>query len=199
MCSSATVCTNCSAVNNFVMDASGDCVCDTAANFVFSSPLSTCICTAGRYLTSNGTCDPIPLCPANNSGCITCASSVCTLCDTASGFVSSSPYCLCDVGLYFDGAGCLTCNATEPACVECLSDVLCIQCVANFTLIEGQCSCLPQFYQFDTDTCLECTVGCLQCTGPAACSLCDANASFLLVGGMCQCEIGKFVDVATYG
>lgn len=121
LCSSATVCTNCSAVNNFVMDANGDCVCDTSAYFVFASPISTCVCTAGRYLTSNATCDTIPLCPANNSGCLTCASNVCTLCDSASGFVSSSPYCLCQTGLYFDGVGCLTCNATEPACVECLS------------------------------------------------------------------------------
>lgn len=77
--------------------------------------------------------------------------------------------------------------------------MLCIQCVNNFTLVQGQCTCLPQYYQFDSDTCLECTVGCLQCTGPAACTLCDANASFLLIGGMCECEVGKFVDVATFG
>lgn len=115
---------------------------------------SVCICTAGLFLSSNGTCEPIPLCPANNSGCITCVSSVCTLCDANQGFISMTPYCICDSGLYYDGMTCQFCNASQPACLECITDTLCIECTQNFTLFEGQCICNPQFYQFDTDTCL---------------------------------------------
>jgi len=106
LCSSATVCTNCSTATNFIMDASGNCVCDSSAYFVFNTAAQICVCTAGRYLTSNGTCDTIPLCPANNSGCITCVASVCSLCDAMAGFVSDSPYCICSLGMYFDGMTC---------------------------------------------------------------------------------------------
>lgn len=134
LCSSATICTNCSSANNFIMDINGDCVCDAAADFVFYAPVSICVCTAGKYLSPNGTCDPIPLCPANNSGCITCVSNVCTLCDLDAGFISSSPYCICSPGLYYDGMDCQMCNTSQPACAECITDLLCTSCLQNFTL-----------------------------------------------------------------
>ena len=59
------------------------------------------------------------------------------MCDAANGFVLSAPYCLCEEGRFFDGADCLLCNQTLGACEACLSENLCLQCVENFTLIEG--------------------------------------------------------------
>lgn len=153
LCSSATVCTSCSTATNFVMDISGNCVCDAAMNFTMS-PSQICICVAGMFLNASGACEPIPLCPANNSGCLTCVSNSCTLCDAANGFISNTPYCACTTGLYYTGVGCDICNATMPPCLDCVSSTLCVQCVTNFTLSQGQCVCNPQFYQFDTDTCL---------------------------------------------
>lgn len=58
---------------------------------------------------------------------------------------------------------------------------------------------MPQFYLFDSDTCLECTVGCLSCSNESSCILCDTANDFVLVNGYCQCKKGKFVDVALYG
>lgn len=92
-CSSASVCTNCSEANNFIMDINGDCVCDSAGNFVLLG--SVCVCDTGYFLASNGTCQSIPLCPDPYSGCITCVSSVCQVCDTANFFTLDSPYCVC--------------------------------------------------------------------------------------------------------
>lgn len=56
LCSSAAVCTNCSSATNFIMDASGNCICDSSLNFMLSPPLSVCICTAGLFLNASGQC-----------------------------------------------------------------------------------------------------------------------------------------------
>lgn len=139
----------------------------------------------------------MPLCPANNSGCLVCgAGNVCQTCDEANGFVSvpGQPYCACEDGSFFDGTDCVLCNLTLDACDLCLSEVLCIECTDNFTLLQGVCVCEPQYYQFDSDTCLSCEVGCLECTGPTSCTTCDVDNSFELVGGVCQCLKGMFLE-----
>ena len=115
LCSSATVCTECSAANNYEMDNNGDCICNNSLNFVQSSTSDVCVCNTGYYL-DNGTCISIPLCPASNSGCLTCSGSVCSTCDTSSNFISDTPYCVCDSNFYFDGNDCIQCNTTQAPC-----------------------------------------------------------------------------------
>lgn len=121
LCSSATVCTACSAATNFISDGGNGCQCDAPNNFVFNAPSSVCVCTAGLYLSPNNTCEPIPRCPANNSGCITCNIDVCQLCDSAAGFLLDSPFCMCQSGMYFDGLTCGYCNTTHLPCAQCIS------------------------------------------------------------------------------
>ena len=84
LCSSATVCTECSSANNYIMDANGDCVCDSTANFILSN--NVCVCNTGYYLNNNATCIPNPTCPANNSGCTNCSASTCSS-GCSSGFI----------------------------------------------------------------------------------------------------------------
>ena len=54
--------------------------------------------------------------------------------------------------------------------------------------------CLPQYYLHDADTCLSCAIGCLDCTGPSACTKCDENGSFVLIGGVCECQVGMYLS-----
>ncbi len=118
-----------------------------------------CICIPGYFQSSNGSCESIPLCPANNSGCLNCSPTPsCLACDTASFFItypSNPALCVCESSYYFDGSGCVPCNATLSAgCLDCASATLCLSCAANFTRFNGDCSCLPEYYQFNASTCL---------------------------------------------
>ena len=79
-------------------------------------------------------------------------------------------------------------------CDLCLSALLCTSCLDNFTLVQGVCQCQPQYYQFDADTCLACVPGCLECTGPTACTLCDVANFFVLDAGICTCQVGMFLE-----
>lgn len=89
-CISNTVCGVCSSVNNYILDTTTNtCVCDSAQLFTQSSIADACVCIQGYYLASNATCQSIPLCPSNGSGCINCSLGPpcsCTLCDTANYF-----------------------------------------------------------------------------------------------------------------
>jgi hypothetical protein len=151
ICASATVCSTCSSASNFIMDNSTQtCVCDNTQHFVLLASASACICDSGFYLTSNGTCDTIPLCPANNSGCANCSltpTCSCLQCDSSNFFQTAtfdSSYCTCMDSYYFDGFSCNLCNATlTNACITCISSTLCLSCKSNFTLFEGSCACLP--------------------------------------------------------
>jgi hypothetical protein len=163
-CASATVCTTCSTSTNFIMDnGTQTCVCDASLLFVLSPSAPVCICQAGYYLNSSNLCDTIPLCPANNSGCLTCnlsPTNSCSLCDASNNFETAtfnSAYCTCMVSTYFDGNTCILCNNTlSNACLSCVSSSVCLSCKTNFTLFYGSCVCLPQYYLSGTDTCLFC-------------------------------------------
>jgi hypothetical protein len=72
LCSSATVCTNCSSAYNFIMDPTGQCVCNANDSFTLYAPAEVCVCFQDMYLSSNGTCEAMPDCPANDSTCLTC-------------------------------------------------------------------------------------------------------------------------------
>ena len=139
ICASATVCSNCSTLTNFIIDNSTQtCLCDASKFFTQSS--QTCICLQGYYLNNN-TCDLIPLCPANNSGCINCSigsPNSCLLCDIANNFEPAAfnlSLCVCKSFYYYNGQSCDLCNLTlTNACVDCISSTLCLSCKSNFTL-----------------------------------------------------------------
>ena len=174
-------------------------MCDTANLFTQDPSSLACICIPGYYLAANGSCESIPLCPANNSGCANCsATPSCLLCDAAAFFTTYLPnpaLCVCQPGYYFDGVGCLPCTGSLSAgCLDCVSATLCVTCAANFTLFNGNCSCLPAYYQFNASTCLQCATGCLLCTGATACQVCDTAKNFTLVAGVCQCNAGMFLN-----
>ena len=88
-CDSNTICTECSAPNNYILNNSTlTCECNAAGLFVQHPSADACICQIGYFISSNNTCEPMPLCPANGSGCVTCnigPPNSCALCD-ASGF-----------------------------------------------------------------------------------------------------------------
>ena len=188
----------------------GNCVCDQVNNFTLAPQAQICMCVEGLYLSPNGVCEEIPLCPESGSGCAVCSNSTdpldpnntlyqCDSCIADEHFFLSSPHCLCEETFYFDGDSCKSCTDESPACVNCVSGSVCLECNMNFTLVEGKCECMPQFYLHSSDTCLACTVGCLSCTNESSCILCDTENDFELVGGYCHCKKGQFVDVATYG
>lgn len=134
LCASATLCTTCSVANNYIMDnATQTCICDSFNNFVELPSALTCVCKPGYYLSGNGSCDLVPLCPANYSGCLNCSitpTTSCLQCDVANYFevAAFSPlYCTCTNGTYFTGFACDFCNSTlTNACISCASQLLCI-------------------------------------------------------------------------
>jgi len=89
-CISNTICGVCSNANNYVLDNSTNtCFCNSSELFTQSPTAAACICIPGYYLASNGTCEYIPLCPNNGSGCLSCvigSPCACSLCDTANNF-----------------------------------------------------------------------------------------------------------------
>ncbi len=201
ICASATVCTNCSTLTNYIMDNSTQtCLCDSSKFFIELASAQTCICSSGYFLNNN-TCDLIPLCPANNSGCASCtlgSPNSCSACDASNNFQAASfnpSYCVCADGYFYNGLSCDLCNATlTNACLTCISSTLCLSCKSNFTLYQGTCSCLPQYYLFNSDTCLLCEVGCLRCTSGSSCLICDTTNNFTLVSSVCQCNSGLFLN-----
>lgn len=86
-------------------------------------------------------------------------------------------------------------DALSGACLECASSDLCLSCDSNFTLQNGDCVCLPSFYQFDANTCLPCATGCLRCTTSPTCLVCDTANNFTKVAGVCECLPGMFLNV----
>ena len=163
--------------------------------------MPACVCMAGYYLAADNTCQTVPLCPASNSGCSTCDPGppcFCTLCDSASHFIddpSDASLCICDTGYFFDGTLCLACSSSlSPSCVSCASQSLCLGCQANFTLANGVCSCVSQYYRFNASTCLQCSTGCLICTNASTCQVCDTASNFVSTPNGCSCLDGMFLS-----
>lgn len=98
-------------------------------------------------------------------------------------------------GYFFTGSTCDSCSTTlTNACLSCVSASLCLSCKSNFTLFEGQCSCLPQYYLNTTDTCYLCETGCLRCTSSSSCLTCDVANNFTLVSSVCTCNTGMYLN-----
>lgn len=154
----------------------------------------------GYYLSPNNTCQTIPVCPANNSGCLTCNIAVpaCTLCDAANQFISDTnnpALCTCRAGYFYDGNTCTACSLTlNDACLSCASQNLCLSCQTNFTLTNGNCVCQSQYYSYNMSTCLMCEVGCLMCTSATMCQVCDTANNFTTVNNLCECLTGMYLS-----
>lgn len=96
-------------------------------------------------------------------------------------------------GYFFTGTICDSCSVNlTNACLSCISASVCLSCKSNFTLFEGRCSCLPQYYLDTPDTCYLCAIGCLRCTSASSCLTCDTANNFTLVSSVCQCTIGMY-------
>lgn len=177
------------------------CICDSSKLFELSTSAPVCVCQAGYYLNSSNLCDTIPLCPASNSGCLSCSfvpTNSCSACDSANNFETYSfntALCTCKSQYYFDGNTCNSCNTTlSDACLSCASSTICLQCKSNFTLFYGACVCLPQYYLSGSDTCLLCQTGCLRCSDGSSCTICDTASNFSLVSSSCQCNSGLYLN-----
>ena len=155
----------------------------------------------GYFISPNNTCELIPACPANNSGCLICSSGVCSQCDTANNFVtdSSNPsLCSCSAGYFYDGMMCMSCaTSLSEGCTSCASESLCLGCLTNFTLFNGDCQCLPTYYLDNATTCLSCQIGCLRCTDGSSCTICDTDNNFTLSATICVCNQGMFLNGTT--
>lgn len=199
-CLSATVCQECSAVNNYVINAAQLCECDASLLFLQHASVPACVCNPGYYISPNNTCEPMPLCPASNSGCSVCigSPSTCSVCDTANHFETDpilTALCLCSEGYYFDSLDCIQCSMNlSLACVSCASSTLCLSCPVNFTLTNGDCQCEVQYYLENATTCLPCAVGCLRCASGVTCKICDEGSNFTLSASVCECVRGMFLN-----
>lgn len=103
------------------------------------SGVTCCDTKFGSFPDGNGGCT-LPTNPASSCdspGCLSCPiSSVCDICDVASGFYVSGHVCCDTVDGYFpDGsAGCTHCDAIITGCSHCIVDVIhggiteCIAC-----------------------------------------------------------------------
>ena len=124
---------------------------------------------------------------------------MCSQCDTANNFVTDSnnaALCSCMNGYFFDGMVCLSCDTSlSGGCTSCASETLCFSCLTNFTLSNGDCQCLPQYYLANATTCLQCMIGCLRCSDGASCDICDKDNNFTLASsGECLCNTGMYLN-----
>jgi proprotein convertase subtilisin/kexin type 5 len=97
--------------------------CSSGNYFELKVGENVCSCQAGYYL-SGEMCVKCPV------GCTECSSAtVCTLCDTASGFGISGSSCVCDAMHFAVGHVCVECSTLIVGCSECSSATLCTKCV----------------------------------------------------------------------
>ncbi len=85
-CSDEFICTLCSAPLKYIMDPNtgNTCKCDDTALFMPSPTTQACICMPSYFLSSLGTCEPMPTCPdmfPNKGGCTNCFTDPNTLID----------------------------------------------------------------------------------------------------------------------
>lgn len=193
-CSSATVCTKCDTIMNYLLD------------------VSSCIAAPGYYL--DATFLPVP-CP--QIGCAECSDAVnCIFCSEPMNYIMDTMTgntCKCDDLEFFQPAttiqACICmptyylsanstcedmpkCPSTAGGCLNCgtaPANTICLQCdTAKHFIYDPTnvyCVCDSGFY-FDGSTCSPCTTNdaaCSQCAGPSLCLGCVAN--FTLVSGIC--------------
>ena len=188
-CSSATVCTGCSGI---LVMIGGVCICDPTQNLFYSSGtcvicssaitncatclatglLTTCTACISGFYPSSTTCVPC------NTYCLTCTSTLCTLC-SSSTFIVAGQSCVCNnTGqMFFDNttSTCLTCSAFIADCQTCDNTTGTLTCLL----------CDPGFY-FDGTACVACVSLCVNCTTGTNCFACQTT--FITDGSTCFCD-----------
>lgn len=150
---------------------------------------SVCSCMASYFDNSTA------LCVSCHSSCLSCESELtdgCLSCNASLKRTLNVSTCLCMEG-YYENTTCLPCSGNCLTCsfVPANTTYVCSSCNStnNRTLdpTNTSCICLPAYYSV-TFNCLPCDLGCLNCTGPSLCSLCNTTAHFTLISGQCQCS-----------
>lgn len=127
-----------------------------------------------------------------SSNCLLCTgSSSCTKC--ASGYYLLNGTCrtVCPSGYYIDSNRCLQC--VYP-CLVCSSRTACSSCQSPSVLQNGICintNCTGGYYDYSTNTCVNCTVNhCAYCSN-TTCSYCASGYySIYLSGTLTYCAQG---------
>ena len=97
--------------------------------------------------------------------------------------------CSCKAGNYSVSNACHQCSNSLPGCIQCSSATQCTSCNTdlNFTLSNGQCSCIQGlYYDLSLTSCRTCSEQFPQCQtcNKDTCLTCQAN--YLLEGTGCK-------------
>ncbi len=150
--------TQCLSCQSGSLLVSSTCQLDTSCNA--TSSCSYCGQGLNFYLFPNGSgavCLPCP----SIANCIQCSSSNTFKCS------------ICRDAYYVnEDSGCSNCSVN---CTSCISDTVCLGCIAGFTLLDG----------FSQGQCLQCRIPCATCQGSTTyCTSCIAG--FTKQSWMCQ-------------
>ncbi|KAL4494134.1 hypothetical protein ABPG72_016090 [Tetrahymena utriculariae] len=127
-------------------------------------------CSQGYYL-SNSAC--LPCLP----DCISCTvGTQCTVC--TGGRTLNANQCVCASKQYWNGSQCVACSNTSCNTCSPSDSTICLSCLSNTYLYNGQCQsyCPSQYFKNTTTlTCDQCVTNCQQCTNNTSCSQCLPN------------------------
>jgi hypothetical protein len=189
--------------------------CLTCKSQAILSEQGTCLCDAGYFPQSDGTCPP---CDGN---CKTCMydpdniNSKCTSCKTGSPPSNNLQYypsklsitdsfCTCEIGWFSDPNNnyvCMPCSQGLRGCKSTSSTVA--TCPSGSLYQNGQCVCPSRYYlSTSLSTCvlrsgLQCSSQnslCMACDSASSpCAECPSN-SYLGINGQCECATGYGYD-----
>lgn len=166
-CQSATNCTLCDRVNNWIEGPSGKCIC-------------------GPGYWQNGTqCTP---CGSKTFNCTECQQDgTCTKCIDTRVVSPDKTQCICEGHTYENTATqkCELCDA-KLKCLHCepTGDHTCTECDyidghRKKQPVDGKCYCQPGFTENDQEVCTQCYIdGCEQCDTLDICSQCFTEKNF---------------------
>ena len=103
-------------------------------------------------------------CECENSSCKYDSEKNLHLCVCPSSITSSTKYCVCDKGNYFNGKSCQTCSISH--CKICINEKVCDGCNEGYELKDNKCECI------DDNNCIECPKNCDYCTESEKCTNC---------------------------
>jgi len=193
--------------NRLCIDCSSQCLncsnssnctnCNVSAGFYLDPTTSQCVSVnnvqIGYYV--DNTTGLINKCTLEN--CTSCVSQTqCDVCKNQYFWDSLNKACVMQCP---DGFGkftnsrqnlptqylCKSCNDTN--CKSCdVNQTICQSCLASFMLVEGKAICTNNCslgYFDSSEECLQCSIGCAQCTNSTYCNQCDVN--FMIFEGSC--------------
>jgi hypothetical protein len=183
-------CNACPTYDCYSCGTNGLCTqCSAAVDFrVMNAVTTRCDAMSGYY--DNGVSQAVA---CNTSACLTC---------------SSATFCLsCNMGTYLSGSN--TCVACSQYCLNCTNALSCVQCNTgySYSASNGSCylncstiqycstcsytsqlnclSCSEGTYLTGSNTCLNCSQFCLNCTNGSSCVQCDAGYNYSAINGSC--------------